>query len=255
MKLFDLTIVVFFLIFLGCKDSNKTISTEINTLNPSMQLDVDNSSDLHTVIVNEAVPSSNYVYLNVTEGDRKFWIATKTLDINIGDTYYYLGGSLKTDFESKELNRVFDEVYLIGNLVSSNHGNTAQINGDTANPNSNKNISQKQEEADESEEIEQHKGSIKIAELVKNQKQYEGKEVQIDGKCTKINVGIMGKNWIHLKDGSKDDFDLIVTSDLLIPVGAVVTIQGKVTLNKDFGAGYNYDLILEEGVLVKKDKR
>ena len=62
----------------------------------------------------------------------------------------------------------------------------------------------------------------------------------------------MGKNWIHLKDGSQDDFDLVITSDALVDVGSVVTIKAEVVLNKDFGAGYKYDLILENGSIVKK---
>jgi hypothetical protein len=94
-------------------------------------------------------------------------------------------------------------------------------------------------------------GSVKISDLVKNAQQYEGQKVQIDGVCTKINLGIMNRNWIHLKDGSMDDYDLVVTSNEDVPVGSKVTIQADVVLNKDFGAGYKYELILENGVLVK----
>ena len=61
----------------------------------------------------------------------------------------------------------------------------------------------------------------------------------------------MGHNWIHLIDGSKDDFDLVITSDALVTVGNVVTMKGVVAINKDFGAGYSYELIIEEGVVVE----
>lgn len=101
------------------------------------------------------------------------------------------------------------------------------------------------------EKVIQQKGSIKIAELVENPKKYEGKTVQLDGICTKINAGIMDRNWIYIKDGSKDDFDLVITSDAYVPEGTTFTIKAIVVLNKDFGAGYIYDLILEQGVLVK----
>jgi hypothetical protein len=53
----------------------------------------------------------------------------------------------------------------------------------------------------------------------------------------------MNRNWIHLKDGSMDDYDLVVTSNEDVPVGSKVTIQADVVLNKDFGAGYKYELI------------
>ncbi|MCB0471462.1 MAG: hypothetical protein KDC56_00225, partial [Flavobacteriaceae bacterium] len=62
---------------------------------------------------------------------------------------------------------------------------------------------------------------------------------------------IMDRNWIHLRDGSKDDYDLVITSTEFVPEGTVVTMKGVVTLNKDFGAGYSYDLILENGSVIK----
>jgi hypothetical protein len=96
----------------------------------------------------------------------------------------------------------------------------------------------------------ENENSIKIVALVKNSKKYEGKSVQISGECVKINPNIMGRNWIHLKDGSKDDYDLVITSNTFVQVGSVVTMTGIVALNKDFGSGYFYAIILENGALV-----
>ena len=62
----------------------------------------------------------------------------------------------------------------------------------------------------------------------------------------------MGRNWIHIKDGSKDDYDLVITSDIVVPQGQLITMTGTVTLNKDFGASYKYDIIIENGVLVEQ---
>ena len=95
------------------------------------------------------------------------------------------------------------------------------------------------------------KGSVKIADLVADPKKYSGKTIQISGQCTKVNPNIMGRNWMHLKDGSKDDYDLVITSSVLIPEGHTVTMVGKVVLNKDFGSGYKYAILLEEGEVVK----
>jgi len=63
----------------------------------------------------------------------------------------------------------------------------------------------------------------------------------------------MNKNWIHLQDGTKDndDYDLIITSNVGTKVGDVITIKGKVFLDKDFGHGYFYKLIIEEGTIEK----
>jgi len=209
------------------------------------------SNDLHTVKVNEIITASRYLYLNVSEGEENFWIAIRKQDIEVGGTYYYKRALLKTDFESKENNKVFEKIYLVTNLVSVNHVhgqksmNNIEANLEVA-------VDNKTEEkiSENPERKVQQKGSVKIAELVHNFKKYEGKTIQISGECVKINPGIMNRNWIHLKDGSQDDYDLVITSDTYVEEGTVITMKAMVSLNKDFGAGYTYDLILEDGVLI-----
>jgi hypothetical protein len=65
----------------------------------------------------------------------------------------------------------------------------------------------------------------------------------------------MGKNWIQLRDGSgsndKGDNDIAVTTNDMATVGDVVTISGVVHVDKDFGAGYRYPVIIEEGKVTK----
>ncbi len=248
---------------LSCKKGPKVISSDNNTTEKSTGVFSDEPStqtspntnqsftdDLHKVVVNEVLPTKRYVYLNVNEGEKQFWIATRKQDVSKGKTYFYKGGLLKTNFESKEYNKVFETVYLVSNLVEENHSNNSGV----LNNSNSKPIQATSEKVvipTHTEEIIEHKGSIKIAELVKNPKKYEGKTIQISGKCVKINPGIMNRNWIHLKDGSKDEFDLVVTSDIFIQEGSIITVKALVSLNKDFGAGYKYDLILENGIIVK----
>jgi len=61
----------------------------------------------------------------------------------------------------------------------------------------------------------------------------------------------MGKNWVHLQDGTADgnSFDLTITTQETVIVGETVTMEGIVVLNKDFGAGYAYEVIIESGLL------
>ena len=73
--------------------------------------------------------------------------------------------------------------------------------------------------------------------------------MKVTGQCVKVNPMIMNRNWVHLRDGSVSDHDLTVTTDANIPLGAVVSLEGRIALNKDFGAGYKYDLIMEDAVL------
>jgi len=208
------------------------------------------TDDLHRVVVNEVLPTSRYVYLHVNEGEKQFWVATRKQDVKKGKTYFYKGGLLKTNFESKEYNRVFETVYLVSNLVEENHSKNTGILDENVSKSA-QGTSDKVIIPTHTEDIIEHKGSIKIAELVKNPKKYDGKTIQISGKCVKINPGIMGRNWIHLKDGTKDDFDLVITSNTFVQEGSVITLKALVSLNKDFGAGYKYDLILENGTVIK----
>ncbi len=208
------------------------------------------SDDLHTVVVKEVLFATRYVYLNVSEGNEKFWIATGKKEIHIGETYFYKRGLLKTNFESKEHNRVFDTIYLVTNLVSRNHGDNSQ-SLNKVKSNQEELSTTKSDIPTHTEESIEHKGSVKISDIVSNPTKYAGKTVQVSGKCVKVNPRIMDRNWIHLQDGSKDDYDLVVTSQTFVPEGTIITMKALVSIDRDFGAGYTYALILEDGVVVQ----
>lgn len=92
-----------------------------------------------------------------------------------------------------------------------------------------------------------------VGQIYAQQKQLEGKHVQVSGEVVKVNNGIMRRNFIHVKDGTgkaadKTD-DLLVTSKQTVNVGDKVKVTALVTLNRDFGMGYKYSLILEEAVI------
>lgn len=227
----------------GKNSENSTgIFSENSSSKPVIKSNSSIGSEMHQVTVVEILPTTKYVYLNVKENDEQYWIATRKQDINIGETYFYKGGLLKTNFESKEHNKLFDKIYLVTSLVQANHSH----NEIEQNPKEKTDVNS----TESSKKIIQQEGSIKISDLVENYKKYEGKTVQISGKCVKINPNIMGINWIHIKDGTKDDYDLVITSNTFVKEGSMITMKATVTLNKDFGAGYKYDLILENGVIV-----
>ncbi len=230
-------------------------SASAATSNPSSNANAASiEQDMHTVIVEEVLPTSKYVYLHVKEGDEKFWIAAQKQEVKVGETYFYRGGLIKTNFESKEYNRVFDKVVLVSKIVPANHaGGKGMIethSSDETLPSENPNTAKDAAKGKKAERNIMKEGSIKIADIVANPEKYNGETVQISGECVKVNPNIMGRNWIHLKDGSKDDYDFVVTSILQVQEGQVVTMKGTVMVDKDFGAGYKYDLIVEEGVVV-----
>jgi len=89
-----------------------------------------------------------------------------------------------------------------------------------------------------------------VAEIIGQSASLKDKPVVVRGKVVKFSPGIMDKNWIHLRDGSgsaaSKNNDLVITTKDETKVGAVVTIKGVVRTNKDFGHGYNYDVIIED---------
>jgi hypothetical protein len=94
-----------------------------------------------------------------------------------------------------------------------------------------------------------------VAELHKNQTALAGKTITAQGKVVKVNNGIMGRNFVHVQDGTGDasSNNLIVTSKQTANVGDQVKVSGVVVVNRDFGGGYTYPLLIEEAsITVKK---
>jgi hypothetical protein len=93
-----------------------------------------------------------------------------------------------------------------------------------------------------------------VAEVFAQKADLTGKPVAVRGKVVKFNPNIMGANWVHLQDGSGSasagDHDLTLQIKDTVAVGDVVTIRGTVVTDKDFGAGYAYDVIVQEGAVV-----
>lgn len=90
-----------------------------------------------------------------------------------------------------------------------------------------------------------------VAAVYKDKATLAGKEVAVQGKVVKVNNGIMGRNFVHVQDGTGDQNsnNLIVTSKQTAAVGDTVQVTGKVFLNRDFGSGYNYPLLIEESTI------
>jgi hypothetical protein len=95
------------------------------------------------------------------------------------------------------------------------------------------------------------KDAFTVSELYEKSGTLDKKGVSVRGKVVKVSKGIMGKNWVHLRDGSGDagkgTNNIVVTSQEDPKVGDVVTARGTLYKDKDFGAGYQYPAIVEEG--------
>jgi hypothetical protein len=92
-------------------------------------------------------------------------------------------------------------------------------------------------------------GGKTVAEVFAEKDALAGQPVTFRGKVVKTNPDIMGKNWLHVRDGSGEEGtnDLTITTAGTLPnVGDTVVVTGNVTLNKDFGMGYAYDVLVED---------
>jgi hypothetical protein len=80
-------------------------------------------------------------------------------------------------------------------------------------------------------------------------------KVTVRGQVVKVNPDIMGRNWLHIQDGTgdpeKNTHDLVVTSSDIAEKGAIISVEGTLAADKDFGFGYMYDVIVEDATLVK----
>lgn len=204
------------------------------------------SSDAHIIISEEVLQTSQYTYIRGKEGNKDLWLAAKKMDAKVGETYYFTGGLPMIKFESKELKRTFDEVLFLDNIsttpVAANTQGAPATSSGSAIPLEKKVVTVKKD-----------KGEISIANLFENKKTYSGKTIKIKGQVSKFSAGIMKKNWIHLQDGTdfSGKFDLTITTDETVKVGDNITLEGKITLDKDFGFGYFYDVIMEDAKLIK----
>ena len=92
------------------------------------------------------------------------------------------------------------------------------------------------------------KGGKTVQEVYQEKAKLNGKRVTLRGKVVKYNEAIMGKNWLHLRDGTGKEptNDLTVATQAKAKVGDTVLVEGTVTLDKDLGAGYQYDVMIED---------
>ncbi len=218
----------------------------------------------------EKVDVSQYSYLRLATASGATWAAVQRTDKKVGDEVGVGNVIPMQGFESKELNRKFDVVYF-GTLatpggeaappaMSSGTGGGATAGGEGA--------------ASPAAMAVQHRGvaagpsDVKVEKVAKaagadartveeiwtERHKLKGKAVTVHGQVVKF-MPVMGRNFLHLRDGSgdaaKQTNDVTVTTADDATVGDVVTAKGTIAVDRDFGAGYVYPVIIE-GAKVSK---
>lgn len=207
---------------------------------------------VHTVVVKEVLQTGGYTYLRVKEGKKEEWLAVVKIRAAVGQTFTFDDAATMTDFHSKELNRTFKEILFLAKLKLSpaSDGKESTI---SESHNSISNSGSKEKKIINANEAAAKplEGGISIAALLENKKSYSGKKVIVKGKVTKFSGGIMNRNWIHIQDGTgfSGKNDLTITTNMEVKVGDNITVEGLITLDKDFGSGYFFDVIMEDAEL------
>jgi hypothetical protein len=213
------------------------------------------ASDAITGTLLEQIAAAPYVYLRLKTASGEIWAAVNQTPLTVGAQVTVYGAILMEKFESKTLNRTFDRVYF-GSLEAPNGPPPAMAgSGGSAMPSS---VGTPPALDAHVPKVDKASGADArtIAEVWTQKDKLSNATVSVRGVVVKYNAGVMGKNWIHLQDGSGDatkgTHDITVTSLDAATMGSTVTITGTVHLNKDFGAGYSYAMIVEDAKVSPK---
>lgn len=196
----------------------------------------------------ETMNSGGYSYVLLEKDGSKIWVAVPRMEVSVGSQVSFSPGMEMTDFESKTLKRKFDRIIFSGGPsapAEAESGQKAAAGEDKA------------AVAGEQTKVEKAAGAnaYTVSEIHEKGADLAGKTVTLKGKVVKFSSGIMGKNWLHIQDGSGDpekgNNDLVVTTKSEAAAGEIVTISGTLLKDQDYGFGYKYSVIIEDATLGK----
>lgn len=192
----------------------------------------------------ETMNSGGYTYVLIETGEAPIWAAGPQTLVQAGDIVEVSQGMPMQQFQSNTLNRTFDVLYFVPAIANLTAPHAAVPAPTQAREN-------KPVVADISvAELEPGKN---IAWVYANREALANEALSLRGTVVKYNNNILGWNFIHIQDGSGNpadgNNDLTVTSKATTAVGETVVIAGTVTLDKDFGAGYSFPVLVEDATL------
>jgi len=213
-------------------------------------------SNRMTGAVLETLDAANYTYVRLETPDGEKWAAVPRARVEVGTQVTIMNPQAMANFESRTLERAFETIYF-GTLQSTtpSHGNASGANPHGAMPGAQQVMPHAPDTKAGEIDVARAEGATgrTVAELYTESADLSGKTVTLRGKVVKYNAGILGRNWIHLQDGSGNvaagTGDITITSSATATVGDIVLVSGTVTLNKDFGSGYRYAVIVEDATV------
>jgi hypothetical protein len=209
----------------------------------------------------ETMNSGGYTYIRLETASGEAWTAVGEADVKVGTTITVTPQMTMTDFESPTLKRKFASI-VFGTLgaagAAAPGGMPPAMGAMGANPHGAGAMGAKEPAIDAaSVKVPKAEGpDAKTVEEIWAQKDaLKGKRVVVRGIVVKYSSNIMGKNWIHLRDGSgsadKQTDDITVTTNSISSKGETVVVTGTLATNVDIGAGYTYGALIEDASVAK----
>ncbi|MFO7576804.1 MAG: DNA-binding protein [Pelovirga sp.] len=240
----------------GCQQSDTSSSTAAPqaAVTPSPAATPAKAANTSGVVI-ETINAQGYTYVQVDSDGEKIWAATPQFAVSEGDMVVIPEGMPMHNYYSQSLEREFEVVYFVESILNASTASASTASPSQAQmPEGHPPISGAAAPAQvELTDVVKLDDGMSIEEIYAARGDLSGKEVKLRGKVVKFSPQIMGTNWIHLQDGSGSadagTHDLTVTTGEQLKVGDIVVASGAVTLDKDFGHGYFYDLIIENAVV------
>lgn len=197
----------------------------------------------------------SYTYLRLKTADGEVWAAVSKAPVKSGAQVTIENATMMNNFSSRSLNRTFDKI-IFGNLAgAAGSAPSAKGAGTTGVASMHMSSSKPGDSTDVKVAKATGPNARTVAEIFAKRSELKDKNVVISGKVVKFTPDVMGKNWLHLRDGSgseKDaNNDLVVTTKDVAKAGDVVTLSGVVKTDVDLGAGYAYKVLVEDAKLQK----
>lgn len=202
-----------------------------------------------TGVILEVKDVEAYTYLRIKTQSGETWAAVNRTPLKKGAKVSIGDAMVMQNFESKALKRTFSSI-VFGNLMDGKAGATPAATA--AGAHSGAPVAAK---STDPIRVDKATGAnaYTVAEVIGKSAELKDKSVRVRAKVVKFNPEIMGKNWLHLQDGSgsvaANTHDILVTTKAGVKVGDVVTMTGIVRVDKDFGAGYVYKVMVEDATI------
>lgn len=208
----------------------------------------------------EKLDGGGYSYFLLEKEGKKTWVAAPPTEGKIGETLSFQPGFEMKSFKSKTLDRTFESIIFTDGPASGDAKADQDLLNKKAHAGLAKDAAKSADQAGKSLDVTVAKAAapngFTVAELYAKSGELNGREVVVQGRVVKVSRQIMGKNWVHLQDGSGDaaagTSNLVTTTKDSAAVGDLVVATGTLAKDKDFGGGYQYSVIIEETKLVKK---